>query len=114
MAIVRLTATAKAQLLQLLTNHNSSTALFSVMGGGCNGLKYQLEPTREPRDARDEEIALDDARTLRVCGRSMLYLIGTEIDWRDDFMGQSFHFDNPNTASTCGCGSTFSPTTEES
>ena len=39
---------------------------------------------------------------------SQLYLIGTEIDWEDNFMGQQFVFNNPNQSSSCGCGSTFS------
>jgi len=80
MAIVRLTAAAKAQLRLLLANNRSNTALFSVEGGGCNGLRYQLEPTDERKAARDEDIDLGDGQALRVCGRSMLYLVGTEID----------------------------------
>jgi iron-sulfur cluster assembly protein len=106
---VRITEAARTQLIRILRHHKSTTALFSVKGGGCNGLRYNLEPTRESRDPLDEEVSLGGARSLRVCGKSLLYILGTEIDWRDDFMGQTFHFDNPNTASTCGCGSTFSP-----
>ena len=109
MSIIHITSIAKKQLKQLLVNNNRKTALFSVIGGGCNGFRYVLEPTKEPKDKLDEEISLGDDLSIRVCSKSILYLMGTNIDWRDDFMGQSFHFENPNTASTCGCGSTFSP-----
>ena len=107
--VVRVTAAAHAQLLQLLHQHKSSTALFSVEGGGCNGLRYRLQPTHEAKSKRDEEIPLSEGHVLRVCGKSLLHVLGTEIDWTDDFMGKSFHFVNPNTVSTCGCGSTFAP-----
>ena len=38
-----------------------------------------------------------------VCSKSLFYIIGTEIDWKDDVMGQKFEFNNPNAASKCGC-----------
>ena len=107
--VVRITDAARVQLVRVLRGNRSTAALFSVQGGGCNGLRYNLQPTHEPREPLDEEVALDESHSLRVCGKSLMYILGTEIDWRDDFMGQTFHFDNPNTASTCGCGSTFSP-----
>tara|TARA_B100000686_G_C16734429_1_gene942726 strand:+ start:583 stop:924 length:342 start_codon:yes stop_codon:yes gene_type:complete len=107
--VVRLTSIARKKLIELLHSNKSKTVLFSVEGGGCNGLKYQLQPTEDSMQKLDEEIPLDKDMKLRICGQSLFYLLGTEIDWRDDFMGQSFNFSNPNTASTCGCGSTFSP-----
>lgn len=107
--VVRVTEAARAQLVRVLRGNRSTAALFSVQGGGCNGLRYNLQPTHEPRGPLDEEVVLDESHSLRVCGKSLMYILGTEIDWRDDFMGQTFHFDNPNTASTCGCGSTFLP-----
>ena len=109
MAIITLTKLARKKLVELLGTANSKTVLFSVAGGGCNGLKYELQPTKDPIEKLDEEISLNTDTTLRICGKSLFYLLGTEIDWKDDFMGQSFHFNNPNTASTCGCGATFAP-----
>ena len=113
---IQLTKIARKKLVELLCHHNRKTVLFSVAGGGCNGLKYQLEPTEDPIEKLDEEISLTPNaewgpfdKKIRICGKSIFYLLGTEIDWKDDFMGQSFHFNNPNTTSTCGCGSTFAP-----
>ena len=107
--IIQITKLARKKLIELLFTHKSKTVLFSVEGGGCNGLKYQLQPTFTPIEKLDEEIYLTKDKKLRICGKSLFYLLGTEIEWRDDFMGQSFYFNNPNTASTCGCGATFAP-----
>ena len=113
---IKLTKIARKKLVELLCQHNRKMVLFSVAGGGCNGLKYQLEPTEDPIEKLDEEISLTPNtasgtfdKKIRICGKSLFYLLGTEIDWKDDFMGQSFYFTNPNTASTCGCGATFAP-----
>jgi iron-sulfur cluster assembly protein len=106
---IKLTKMARKKLVELLCKHNRKTVLFSVAGGGCNGLKYILEPTKEPIEKLDEEISLEKDKKIRICGKSLFYLLGTEIDWKNDFMGQSFNFKNPNTASTCGCGATFAP-----
>ena len=43
-----------------------------------------------------------------ICGRSQFLIIGTEIDWKEDYMGQRFDFINPLANGTCGCGATFS------
>jgi iron-sulfur cluster assembly accessory protein len=81
--------------------------LFSVEGGGCNGFRYNLEPISDEPKKIDEIIKLDDFK-INVCGKSLLYLLGTTIDWKEDFMGSRFEFDNPNAAAKCGCGTTFS------
>lgn len=84
-----------------------SHILFSCSSGGCNGFEYVLEATSAPKDA--EKQPLSDNLTLWTCNRSMLYLLGTEIDWKEDMMGSRFVFSNPNASSMCGCGATFSP-----
>ena len=55
---------------------------------------------------------LDEDHTLRVCGKSLLYVVGTEIGLEEEFSGKSFTFDNPNAAGQCGCGATFAPSCE--
>ena len=81
--------------------------LFNVKGGGCNGLQYNLEPTNS-KPLKIDEIVKVDKLKINVCGKSLLYLLGTEIDWREDYMGSRFIFNNPNASSKCGCGTTFS------
>jgi iron-sulfur cluster assembly protein len=96
-------------LCHILRRNNAKAALFYAEGGGCNGLRYKIEPVKTPPQKGDEIIALNDDHELRVCGKSLLHLWGTKIDWKSDFMGETFHFENPNTAGTCGCGATFTP-----
>ena len=109
-ALVKITNAAKTQLLSLLRTRETNVALFSVEGGGCNGLRYSLKPDSDPPQPTDEDISIGDDAVLRVCGKSALFVIGTEIDWKEDsFMGQNFTFTNENAASTCGCGETFAP-----
>ncbi len=110
--VVNITPMAKTKLINMLKEHKVNNALFYVKGGGCNGFKYMLEPVTEETklDKTDEIIPLlDKDLNLRVCGKSLIHLIGTEIDWDSDFMGQSFRFNNPNADSSCGCGATFAP-----
>ena len=45
---------------------------------------------------------------IHVCNNSIMHLLGTKIDWKEDIMGQGFHFENPMAQSKCGCGTSFS------
>ena len=91
----------------IMKNNNTNRLLIGVKGGGCNGLKYYIEPFNGEIDKSDEVIKLDKNRELIICGKSILYLMGTEIKWKDDYIGSGLEFINPNASSTCGCGETF-------
>jgi iron-sulfur cluster assembly protein len=76
-----------------------------VKGGGCSGFSYLLDLT-ENQKPTDEELEQHGIRI--ICDpKSLLYLRGTTIDFRDEIMGRGFVFQNPNATSTCGCGSSF-------
>jgi iron-sulfur cluster assembly protein len=78
-----------------------------VRGGGCSGFSYTLDLTEDEKGETDEELESHGIKIL-VDMKSLLYLQGTEIDYRDDgMMQQGFLFKNPNATSTCGCGSSF-------
>ena len=111
-SLISITSKATSELIRMLGSANATRVLFYVEGGGCNGLKYKLEPIDGVYDlGGTDEIKLDENHYLHVCRKSSLYVIGTEIGWSDDFMGRHFKFTNPNAASKCGCGTTFSVTT---
>lgn len=77
-----------------------------VKGGGCSGFSYVLDLTENQKDT-DE--AFEQHGITIICDpKSMLYLNGTTIDFKDEIMGRGFVFTNPNASSTCGCGSSFS------
>ena len=89
-----------------------------VKGGGCSGFSYLLDLTEKQRDTDEAwehtfsfqtEDSAEDFTLRIVCDpKSLLYLNGTEIDFKDEMMGRGFVFNNPNATSTCGCGSSFS------
>ncbi len=78
-----------------------------VKGGGCSGFSYMLDLVEEPPTEQDEELESNGVKIL-VDMKSLLYLDGTEIDFKDEIMGKGFVFKNPNATSSCGCGSSFS------
>ena len=79
----------------------------AVKGGGCSGFSYMLDLTEETPGEMDEQLECSGIKVL-VDNKSLLYLNGTEIDFRDEVMASGFVFKNPNATSSCGCGSSFS------
>ncbi len=78
-----------------------------VKGGGCSGFSYSLDLTETMSEEADEHWQQDGVDI--ICdSKSLLYLEGTKIDFKDEMMGRGFVFQNPNATSTCGCGSSFS------
>jgi iron-sulfur cluster assembly protein len=78
-----------------------------VKGGGCSGFSYLLDLTEDAPTESDEQLESHGVQIL-VDQKSLLYLSGVEIDFKDEVMGRGFVFKNPNATSTCGCGSSFS------
>lgn len=77
-----------------------------VKGGGCSGFSYILDLTETKKDT-DEVFEQHGVRI--ICDpKSLLYLSGVTVDFKDEIMGRGFVFQNPNATSTCGCGSSFS------
>jgi iron-sulfur cluster assembly protein len=81
---------------------------IGVKGGGCSGFSYVLDLTEEHLAESDEEL---ESRGIKIVidNKSLLYLEGTEIDYKvNGMIGGGFVFKNPNATTTCGCGSSFS------
>lgn len=104
--VVKISKRATQHFIRLMETSNTDKLLLGVKGGGCNGLKYFIEPLYEPAEKNDEIIPLE-GKELIICGKSLLYLLGTEIRWTENFMGKGIEFINPNASSSCGCGDTF-------
>ena len=77
-----------------------------VQGGGCSGFQYgfTFDEIANDDDTRMEKNGV----TLLIDAMSLQYLIGAEIDYKDDLEGAQFVIRNPNATTTCGCGSSFS------
>lgn len=106
--MITLTSRALTQLVNISRSEKVTKLLFSVKGGGCNGFKYDISPMKNEPNKLDEVINIHNNLNLVVDNNSIFYLIGTEIDWKNDIMGNRFEFNNPNANGTCGCGNTFS------
>ncbi len=76
-----------------------------VQGGGCSGLSYAMRLDTQARD-RDKTFEAFGARIF-VDPKSLLYLNGTTLDYEETLMRERFVFKNPNSARSCGCGSSF-------
>ena len=77
-----------------------------VKGGGCSGFSYLLDLTENQKDT--DELVEQHGVKIICDPKSLLYLGGVTIDFKDELMGLGFVFNNPNASATCGCGSSFS------
>jgi iron-sulfur cluster assembly protein len=106
--MIYITDKAKAKIVELRVkdglseNHNIRV---SVKGGGCSGLMYDLDfdSNIEPQD----QVFEDKQVKILVDKKSLLYLLGTTLDFTDGLNGKGFQFINPNANRTCGCGESF-------
>tara|TARA_B100001287_G_scaffold276856_1_gene290161 strand:- start:4123 stop:4470 length:348 start_codon:yes stop_codon:yes gene_type:complete len=105
--VITVTKIASKKLSKILLQSEKKAIRFYVKGGGCNGFNYKLKPTNEEPDKLDEIVKIDDIE-IHVCNNSLIHLLGTDIDWTEDIMGQGFTFKNPMAQSKCGCGTSFS------
>ena len=92
-------------LLEEEANRNLKLRVF-VTGGGCSGFQYgfTFDENQEEGDTRVDRGGV----TLLVDPMSVQYLQGAEIDYKEDVQGAQFVIRNPNAATTCGCGNSFS------
>ena len=106
-AVLTVTPSAVSIVKDLLAQReipNHALRVF-VTGGGCSGLQYGMAFQEEP-EAGDTVVASDGVRLL-IDPTSMMYLRGATIDYVDSLIGGGFRIDNPNAASSCGCGHSF-------
>ena len=106
--LVALSDKAAEKVREIRTEENieDTYALrLKVQGGGCSGFSYDLYFDQAQESDRGFEVK----GVKLVCDEmSLMYLVGTEIDYVEGLHGSGFKFGNPNVKSTCGCGSSFS------
>lgn len=94
------------QLIEEEKNDDLKLRVF-VTGGGCSGFQYGFTFDEEINDG---DTAVENGGvTLLIDPMSFQYLMGAEIDYKEGLEGAQFVIKNPNTTTTCGCGSSFSP-----
>ena len=106
-AAITMTPAAEARIAELMSRapEGAIGVKLSTPRRGCSGLAYSVDyVTME--NAFDEKIETS-AGMFFVDGASILYLIGSVMDWREDDFAAGFVFDNPNAKGACGCGESF-------
>jgi len=107
--MIQVTEKAKERLAALRKEEGRSddqNIRVSVKGGGCSGLMYDLGFDSEIKPA--DQVFEDKGIKILVDKKSLLYLLGTTLDFSDGLNGKGFQFINPNASRTCGCGESFS------
>jgi len=95
-------AAERIRALMAAAGANATGLRIGVKKGGCAGMEYTMEYAAEP-DPRDELVEDKGVRIL-IEPTAVLFLLGTEMDYKTDRMTSGFVFNNPNQTSACGCG----------
>ncbi len=106
--MISVTDKAKEKIIEIRQKEGFSdehNIRVAVKGGGCSGLMYdlQFDSNVQPND----EIFEDKGIKILVDKKSLLYPLGTTLDFSDGLNGKGFQFVNPNASRTCGCGESF-------
>lgn len=106
--MITITPAAMYKIKDLIAEENNANIKLRtfVQGGGCSGMSYgfTFDETQN-----DDDFVIDNTDELVIVdAMSMQYLNGSTIDYKEDLMGSNFAITNPNAATSCGCGSSFS------
>lgn len=105
---ITITEKARNEILRIMQSNNipeNYGLRVGVKGGGCSGLTYTLNFDENIREG--DTVIEKESVKLYVDGKSLFYLMGTQLDYSDGLNGRGFVFNNPNAAKTCGCGESF-------
>ncbi len=105
--IIKLSENAALRIKEIMANSekNSLGVRVSVKSGGCAGMSYVMEYAKEKNP--NDEIIEDKGVRVFVDSAAIMYLLGTEMDFKKDELSSSFVFNNPNETERCGCGESF-------
>jgi len=106
--LIRVTPSAAEKVSSLLTKQGRPAGVLrvAVLGGGCSGLQYKMDLQDAPAN-RDILVQSSGIKVV-VDPKSALYVTGSELDYVEALQGGGFKVNNPNAASSCSCGESFS------
>ncbi|MFD1786065.1 HesB/IscA family protein [Sphingomonas floccifaciens] len=106
-AVLNLTPGAEARVADLMSRAPADAigVKLSTPRRGCSGLAYSVDYVTEAKPF--DEAIVTPGGTLYVDGASVLYLVGSTMDWVEDDFAAGFVFNNPNAKGACGCGESF-------
>ena len=102
--VVTLTPAANVQISKLCQENNCYAITLNLKGGGCAGFEYEWG-TAQVEDIGPHDFGVEcDIGMFVVGAHSIMYLLGSEIDYTKSIIGSQFEIKNPNAQSSCGCG----------
>ena len=106
--VMTLTDAAAERIRALMASSGKDFVRIGVKNGGCAGMEYTMSyaETKAPHD----EVVEDKGVRILIDPTAVLFLLGTEMDYRTDRMSSGFVFNNPNQTGSCGCGESVSLT----
>ena len=106
-SIIKLSDNAAARIKEIMSNAEKESlgVRVSVKTGGCAGMSYVMEYTKEANP--NDEVIEDKGVKVFVDPAAVMYLLGTEMDYKQEEMSSTFVFNNPNETERCGCGESF-------
>ena len=105
--IIKLSDNAALRIKEIMSSdENESLGVrVSVRTGGCAGMSYVMDYTKEANPS--DELIEDKGVKVFVDSAAVMYLLGTEMDYKKEELSSSFVFNNPNETERCGCGESF-------
>ena len=103
--LITISNTAKNVLKDLIKKEGKAGYLY-LKGGGCSGFNYKFKILQhDQKPYEHDDLMKIDEYNLYLCSKSLIFMLGTHIDYKQDIMGSRFDFSNDNIVNKCGCGS---------
>ena len=105
--VIKLSDNAALRIKEIMSNaeKDSLGVRVSVKSGGCAGMSYVMEYTKEVNP--NDELIEDKGVKVFVDSAAIMYLLGNEMDYKKEELSSYFFFNNPNETERCGCGESF-------
>ena len=105
--IIKLSDSAAARIKEIMSNADEKTigVRVGVKSGGCAGMSYSMEYAKDKK--ANDEIIEDKGVKVFIDPAAIIYLLGTEMDYKKEEFSSQFVFKNPNETERCGCGESF-------
>ena len=105
--VIKLSDNAANRIKEIMSKAESSAigVRVGVKSGGCAGMSYIMEYAKEAK--KNEEVIEDKGVKVFIDANAVMYLLGTEMDYKTDKFSSQFVFKNPNETERCGCGESF-------
>ena len=105
--VIKLSDNAANRIKEIMSKADNTAigVRVGVKSGGCAGMSYMMEYAKEAK--KNEEVIEDKGVKVFIDANAVMYLLGTEMDYKKDKFSSQFIFKNPNETERCGCGESF-------